>query len=73
MNIFYKKISFVLFLVFFITGCVNRPAPLPESHSQVLPWGALDLDINNYEFEDFLKLFKLNKKIKNRLANVPKE
>jgi len=31
----------------FITSCVSRPPPLPKSHSQLLPWGALDLDITN--------------------------
>lgn len=29
-----------------ISSCSSRPEPLPESHSQLLPWGALDLDIS---------------------------
>lgn len=55
MNIFNKKISLLMFLVVFIVGCVSRPAPLPESHSQLLPWGALDLDIKNKDSQYTLR------------------
>jgi len=54
-NIFYKKIILVIFWMLFIAGCVNRPAPLPESHSQELPWGALDLNIKHHDSEYTLR------------------
>ncbi|MEH6452365.1 MAG: patatin-like phospholipase family protein [Psychromonas sp.] len=48
MDIFLKKFLFVILAIFIIAGCATRPTPLPESYSQELPWGALDLDINNH-------------------------
>jgi predicted acylesterase/phospholipase RssA len=54
-GIFFKKLHFVIFTVFIITGCANRPAPLPELYSQKLPWGALDLDISHNDSEYTLR------------------
>jgi hypothetical protein len=42
------------------SACATRPTPLPESHAQVLPWGAIDLDINSSS----------NCSIKNSLGSV---
>jgi len=44
-----KTIWLNLFYIFFITtlsACAIRPPALPVSHSGKLPWGAIDLDIN---------------------------
>jgi len=35
----------VSFLVSF--GCATRPTAIPEEYANILPWGALDLDIHN--------------------------
>lgn len=80
MGIFFKKFHFVIFTVFIIAGCANRPTPLPEEYSQKLPWGALDLDIKNNDSEYTLrrslgdvlenKLLQLNQGLPNNDFNI---
>jgi len=36
----------LIFLCILFTGCATRPPALPEAHAKKLPWGAIDLDIN---------------------------
>ena len=42
-----KKYFFLLLIPFFFFGCSQRPVPVPSSHAQVLPWGAIDLDVKS--------------------------
>ena len=39
-------ITLVLLQFAMISGCATRPQALPEAYSARLPWGAIDLDIN---------------------------
>jgi len=42
------RFSLLILLTFIFYGCsATRPIPLPASHSNALPWGAIDLDINS--------------------------
>ncbi len=40
------NIALVLLVSVMISGCATRPPALPEAYSDKLPWGAIDLDIN---------------------------
>lgn len=44
-----KILLLPLLLSFFFLGCATRPPPLPKVHAQMLPWGAIDLDIKSKE------------------------
>ena len=41
-----QLLKLVFLSLFIISGCATRPAALPEEHAYKLPWGAIDLDIN---------------------------
>lgn len=47
MNITIVRISIFLALTLFTIGCSSRPPALPGSESSLLPWGALDLNIEH--------------------------
>jgi len=36
-----------ILLILLFNACATRPTPLPQSHANKLPWGAIDLDINS--------------------------
>jgi len=41
-----NKIIISLFISFLFIGCATRPIAVPASHSSILPWGAIDLNIS---------------------------
>ena len=44
-----KSSTILISIIFLFFGCASRPPAPPASHADILPWGAIDLDINSQD------------------------